>query len=247
MADDKKKRKILPTMQTPRWGWSWPKLNRPDYGNEKFPKKDGEFSLQARVQADDPKVQALLAKLQPLYDAAIADGIEEAKNLKIDARKRLEKKNGTDLVEIQPLFKTLYDEETEKPTGEIEFKFSMKASVTFDDKKTGKAITKHFAPGIFDAKGKVMAKAPDIYGGTEGIIAFRPNPYFIPGTGLVGLSLKLEGVQILDLVQGGEKTAKGLGFAAQDGYEYDDASTDAQEEDEEDVGNGTEEPQDADF
>lgn len=229
MAEDKQKqkRKTLPQMTTPRVAFKYPRLNTPDYGNDEFPKPDGEYSVRFVAQADDPAIVKFIAKLTPLFDAAVANAEEEFKKLKVDQRKKLGK------VQVNDLFKTIYDEETEEPTGEIEFKFAMKASGK--DKK-GKAWSRK--PAIFDAKGNPMTKAPDIWGGTVGIISFKPSDYFIPGTGAAGLSLKLDGVQIIDLVQGGQKSAKSLGFEAQeDGYEYDESDAPTTSEEDEDSGN----------
>jgi hypothetical protein len=76
---------------------------------------------------------------------------------------------------------------------------------------------------------------PPIWGGSEGICAIEVGlgkdgepGYFIPGTAACGLSLRLRGVQLLKLVQGGSSD---LGFGQEEGYESDgsaDASGDAE-------------------
>jgi len=220
MADFKKRKTI--TLQTPKLTLVWPKLNEPDFGNAKFPKPDGEYSTKAKAREDDPAVQKFLKTLQTHHDAAVKAGLEEFGALKVAQRKQLEAKNGKDGIAINPFFKPIYDEETEEATGEIEFKFAMKASGT--NKKTQKKWTRK--PQIVDAKGRLLAKPPAIWGGTVAIIAFdfTEGGYFIPGTGAVGLGLKLAGVQIIDLVQGGQRN---LGFGAQEGgYEHEDSDED---------------------
>jgi hypothetical protein len=76
-------------------------------------------------------------------------------------------------------------------------------------------------PHIFDAKGTRLVNPPSIWGGTTGRLSFEMRPYFIPGTGAAGLSLRLIGAQIIDLVSGGARSAKDLGFGeVEGGYEY---------------------------
>jgi hypothetical protein len=80
---------------------------------------------------------------------------------------------------------------------------------------------------------RVLTKPPQIWGGTLGCISFEVEEggYFIPGTGLAGLSLKLAGVQILELVSGGGRDAKSLGFGSVDGYDGIDDDNNSEEED----------------
>lgn len=237
MADDK----VKPIkMITPRVTFIWPKLNEPDYGNEKFPKPDGEFSVKARCKADDPAVVEMLNKLQPLLDAAIAKGKVEFSKLKVDQRKKLKD------ITVNPLFSTVYDQETEEATGDIEFKFAMAHSGTI--KKGPKAGKKwERSPALFDAKGKPMKAA--IWSGTIGKVSFTVNPdgYFIPGTGAVGLKLGLEAVQVIQLANGRDRNAGSYGFGTEeDGYSEDDApqggfsdeSGDAGDSSDDDQGNG---------
>src|SRR5690606_17374564 len=133
--------------------------------------------------------------------------------LPVGTRKKLKR------ITENPLYLTIYDKETEQETGEIAFKFAMRASGTYKQgPKEGQKW--HRSPLIYDAKGHRIAKPPAIWGGTVGKVAFEVSPYFIPGTGAAGLSLKLIGVQILDLVSAGERSAESLGFTAEDGYEY---------------------------
>jgi hypothetical protein len=231
MAEKKKN----PQFITPRGPLKWPKLTAVDYGTKDYPNPKGSFSTKVVFQAADPAVKAFLAKLQPLYAQAMADAQEEFKKLKVETRKKL--KNVTE----NPLFTTLYDKETEEPTGEIEMKFSMAASGERKDKTTWFA-----RPSLFDAKGNpilvfdrksgaTLKSAPDIWSGTIAKVSFEAIPYFIPGTGAAGLSLKLKGVQIIDLVSGGQRSASSFGFEEEEGYEFDSssASTDTVDESDE--------------
>src|SRR5690242_8780904 len=107
------KRPQSPQFTTPKGTFKFPKLNAPD---TKF-KAEGEYSVKLVVRADDPAVKAFVAELLPLHEAALARG-----------KKMLKK--GKSLVE-NPLFGVVFDEDTEEPTGQIEFKFGMTASGTY--------------------------------------------------------------------------------------------------------------------
>lgn len=209
MADKKFK---LPSFTSPRGTFRYPALSKPDYGTESFPKPDGEFKV--TLILSQAAAEPLIAKLKPIYDAAIEGGKEKFKDLKIEARKKLKE------VTEQPLFAEEYDKETEEPTGNVLFTFKMAASGT--SKKDGSRWSRK--PAIFDAKGKPLtgSNIPDIWGGTEGKVSFEASPYFIPGTALAGLKLRLQAVQVIDLVSGGQRNAGAYGFGEEDGFEGSD-------------------------
>lgn len=221
MADKKKN----PTILTPVLSLKYPKLDKPDYGSKDYPKPDGEYSTLGVMEAEDRAVKKFLADLAPHYQEAIELANEEFKKLKVETRKKL---GG---VKENDLFTTLYDPETEEPTGFIQIKAAMKASGTRKDKSVWKA-----KPDIYDAKGRPMTKVPEIWSGTKGILSLELQPYFIPGTGAAGLKLKLKAVQIIDLVSGGTRTASSHGFQSyDDGYEYEEpVEDDTTNEDEDD-------------
>ncbi|QDB70997.1 single-stranded DNA-binding protein [Bordetella phage vB_BbrP_BB8] len=213
MADKKPKN---PEFTSPRGTFVYPKLNEPDYGTDEFPKPDGEYSV--RLRMTEAEAEPLLEKLQPLLEAAYEEGRAKFAELPVATRKKLK-----DITENE-LFQVEYDKETEEPTGNVLFKFAMKASGK--SKKTGKEWSRK--PVIFDAKGNKMTKAPAIWGGTVGKVSFEARPYFIVGSGAAGLKLGLNAAQVIDLVSGGGRDAEGYGFGEEDGYEYDD--TDAADE-----------------
>lgn len=229
----------------------FPKLSDVDFGSDEYPKPAGEFSVKVKGRLDDPKVKSTIAYLQPMHDEAIKIAKEEFKKLKPETRKKL--KNVT----VQPLYETIYDEE-ENETGEVLFKFSMKYSGEYKSgKKEGE--TWYRTPAIFDAQGGRITyfrddpetgepirikSAPDIWGGTVGRIAYevglnkegKPG-YFIPATGMAGLSLKLEAARIIDLVTKGQRSAESY-FGDEDdegGYSFDGGSADADDAAEEEA------------
>jgi hypothetical protein len=203
-------RKKYPTINTPNGTFKWPKLTSVDYGTKEFPNKDGSYNLKLVMTHEE--AAPLIEAIQPYYDEALEMAKREFSDLKIETRKKLEKKNGKTGLQVNPLYTEIYDKETEEPTGEVEFGFKMKASGV---RRDGSRWTR--VPGIFDAKGQTFPKGIDIWGGTVGKIAFKPNPYWIPGTGLTGCGLGLEAVQVLELVSAGNRSADSFGFGAEEG------------------------------
>jgi hypothetical protein len=213
MAQQQKK--TFPKFISPKGVFKFPSLTEPDYGNKEFPKPNGVYKTGLVVRADDPAVIAFLAKLQPVYDAALQAGCEAFEKLKVDVRKKLK------TLTPNPLFTTLYDKETEEETGEISFSFSMPAS-GIANKDTARERKWTAKPDLFDAKGRPMVKATKVWGGTVGKVSFEARDYFIPGTGAAGLSLRLKGAQIIELVSAGQRSAASHGFGEEEGYEYDE-------------------------
>jgi len=211
MSTDKKFKR-LPTVTTPTGAFRYPKLTEIDYGTKEYPSKDGNYNVRLVLTAEE--AAPLIAELTPLYEQAIVEGKEQFAALKIDTRKKLEKKNGKEGIDVNPLYTELFDEETEQPTGNLEFKFKMKAGG--EKRKGGRWSRK---PGIFDAKGAPFPRGVDIWGGSTGKVAFEPRPYFIPASGAVGLGLGLEAVQIISLVGPGMKSADSYGFAEEEGLD----------------------------
>lgn len=209
MATKKAKR---PSFTSPKGVFRYPAITKPDFGNEQFPKPHGEYKVQLVLSRED--AQPLLDKLEPLFQEAIAEGEDKFSKLKIEQRKKLKE------LKVNELFAEEYDKETEEPTGNIIFKFATTASGVNEKKEKWERKI-----AVFDAKGKPLPKPPAIYGGTVGKISFEVGSYFIPGTGSAGLKLYLSAVQIIDLVSGGQRSASGYGFGAEDGYEGSDETT----------------------
>ncbi|WP_313196186.1 hypothetical protein [Shinella zoogloeoides] len=191
-----------PTLTSPKGAFKFPKLTVAD---TKF-KEEGEYSVKLVVSADTPGVAQLISKC----DDAAAESLKEAK---ANAKNAAEAKKWE--TKYLP-YAQVEDEETGEPTGEVEFKFTMKASGV--SKKTGKPWARK--PALFDAKGSPIKGEPDIGGGTIGKISFQIIPY--APTTVVGASAKLalEAVQIIELKQFGDKSASSYGFGEEEGYEY---------------------------
>ena len=189
---------------TSKGTFKYPRLTAPDYGSKDYPDPDGSYKL--TLVMPQAQAQEFIDQLQPEFDKAIELGQEAFAKLPVANRKKLGE------IKTQDFYSEVYDKETEEPTGEIEFKFKCKAGGTT---KAGKPWSRTVA--IFDAKGKPAKNIKEIWGGTEGKVSFTASPYFVSATGTVGLSLRLEAVQILKLVAGSSRDAAGYGFGEEEG------------------------------
>jgi hypothetical protein len=107
-----------------------------------------------------------------------------------------------------------------KPTGNIIIKFKTKAKIITKD---GQVIPNKVA--IFDSKGNVISDVT-IWSGSHMKVSAEMIPYFTAMAG-AGVSLRLKGVQVTKLVEGGAGGGSaGLGFdEIKDGYVADKAET----------------------
>lgn len=220
MSETKKAK--APSFTTEAGELIYPKLRTPD---TKF-KAEGEYS--AKLRLSEEKAKALIAKLKPHHEAAIEAGKKEYAELK----KAVRDKNP---FKVADFFTPEYDDD-EEPTGYLIFNFKMTASGTV--KKGPKAGQKwQRKPALFDAKGKPLPKTIDPWGGTTARISFEVSPYYTTAAG-AGISLRLNAVKVLDLVQGGERSASSYGFGEEeDGYEApEEAEADTSSEDEDEFG-----------
>lgn len=125
------------------------------------------------------------------------------------------------------------------PTGKVVVKFSHDASGTRKDKAEWT-----WKPDLFDANGTPLPKGVVVYGGSRIAVAYQMKNVLMP-TGDYYLSLKLQGVQILSLVDSFTREASSLGFAKRDGYIADSQNAFGEEAPAED--GAAEEPGVADF
>lgn len=205
-------------LTTPHLTLRSPWLHQPDYGTTAYPKPDGEYSTLAIGRLEDPDVIAFIAALTPLQEAARADAEEQFSRLPPATRRQV------GAVKVRDLFTTLYDRNTEKPTGEVQFKFAMKASgISRHEEEMAALVGRtpqpwHRRPDIFDSRAVFIRNVPTILSGTIARISCDVTPYFISATGAAGLKLTLAGVQIIHLVSEEPPAAPSHGFTAEDGY-----------------------------
>jgi hypothetical protein len=192
------------TFTTPRGTFVWPKLNKPD---TKW-KAEGEYSVKHRVQPEQI-TDALREKLEAVRDEFVETTKEGLKGAKLKTLKVLDIPFNAEL-----------DRETGEETGAIIIHAKMTASgVSKKDKKPWAR-----APKLFDAKGTKLRAGVQIWGGSEGKLAVDAVPYYNAKDNAVGISFRLEAVQVLKLISGSDKDAGGYGFGEEEGY------TDEQEE-----------------
>lgn len=206
---DKKQKKV--TFNTPKGTFKFPRLGEPD---TKF-KPEGEYSVNLILTQEEA------ADLIAMADKAAAEVLAAAKkNSKNPAEA---KKWETKYLPYKPV-----EDDQGNDTGQVEFKFTMKASGM--SKKTGKPWTRK--PGVFDSRGTPM-DGMKVWGGSTGKVNFEVQPY--SQTTQTGASVKfaLNAVQVLELKQGQARDASAYGFSNdEEGYEdvAEETSTEAGKE-----------------
>lgn len=225
---------------TPSVPFRYPAVSEPHYGSDDYPKKDGEYKVSVVLPKDSPEARKLISDLAPVHAKALEAAREEFAGLKKPQRDKLGD------ITVQPFYRDVYEKDNETPTGEVEFKFTRKYSGTYSKgPKKGQKWT--FKLPVMDSKCRLIPSSVPVWSGSTGRISFSVNEagYFIPATGLAGISLSLEGVQVIDLVSKGQRSAKALGFdVEEDGLdisEYDlpedkapDAADDSTDDDADD-------------
>lgn len=201
---------------TPKGTALWTSLNKPDVRY----KAEGVYEVKLAFDSDDEAVQKLVSKLEAVRDEKLKEIVDE---LTADGKAGLAKKITTvDIFDVEE------DPESGDETGRIIKKFKMTASGI--SKKTNKTWSRK--PEFFNAKGKKLEAAPNVGSGSVLKISFEPFAYYTPKDKQVGVSARLEAVQIIDLVAFGERDASGYGFGEEDGYDEEPEASSAFEADE---------------
>lgn len=204
------KRKFT-SVTTPAGTAIYPKLNTPD---TKY-KPLGEYSTKLKLSAE--QAQPIIDK----YEAELAEYFEsiKAELMQGDGKAKAKAKN-LKLAADKP-FKPEYDDEGNE-TGDVIFNVKMPARIARDGKEDIVLV-----PDFFDAAGKqIRGKIPEIWGGSKLRIGMQLRPFEAPIG--VGISLRLQAVQILELRSGGQRDAASYGFGAEEGgYTADDSTSDS--------------------
>jgi len=181
---------------TPAGKAMWPKLITPD---TKY-NDDGTYSVKlVLAEKDSQELLKLIERAE-----------KEAADMFLKEKPKAKKIPWQDTS-----YKKVEDEDGSE-TGEWQFNIKMIASGV--SKKTGKAWA--MRPKIFDASGKPIKGNLDIWSGTIMKVALTVNPYYRAGK--CGASLRLEAVQILELVLGSGAKADEFGFGEEEGYAFDE-------------------------
>lgn len=172
---------------------NYPKLNKPD---TKF-NDDGEYTVQFNLDPKNEAHRAILSELKRRAEAAHAAA----------AANNPKKKK---------IVKNMPWQENEDGT----FRIKAKQAAIIVPKKGAKMGQRvEMSVPRFDALGQPMDANIEIWSGTVANVSITTFDYFTP-KGEAGASLRLAGVQIVDLVTRGGSNASGLGFGVEeDGFD----------------------------
>lgn len=206
------KRKPLPKYNTPIGVARYPHLNKADTRFD----DDGVYKCDLIVPADE--AAELVEYLEGIRDEFFDS---------LDAKKKKQYSKA-------PVCEDELDDAGDE-TGNVIFKTKLNA-VGRNDK--GDEWTNE--PKLFDSFGNPVDRdAVQIWSGSKLIIAGVVRTYAMGSTKSVGVSLKCDGVQIVELVTGGQATADTFGFKPQgNGFQFNNeepaATSDTDEDDGED-------------
>lgn len=207
-------RQKLPRLTTPVGVARFPRLNKPD---TKFVKV-GEYST--KLVLDPDTITDIIATINELRDekleavkAQLTQAIKDAKTLKAKNKAELALSS---LTVNENAIPDVNDDDEE--TGLVVLNFKMKAKVETTTK------TWEQKPIIFDAKGKKLDNPPAVWGGSKLKVNFEAVPYYMGEQNAVGVTLRMRGVQIIELVSGNGGNAESMGFGVEEGYSVDDSA-----------------------
>lgn len=193
---------------TPKGRVVWATIHKPDVKYEAA----GRYQLKLAFE-NSPEIEAVLTKLTTLRDSFVAAWRAEMQAG--DGKSKAKAKT----VKVRDVAQPAYDKEGDE-TGELILSASMKASGV--SKKDGKAWER--APAVFDAAGKKLVDVPAVYGGSAVKMAVEAQAYYKAADNEIGVALRLEAVQVIDLVTGGNRDASDYGFGQEDGFVADEPS-----------------------
>lgn len=183
----------------------FPKLNTPD---TKF-NVNGAFTCRLKLTAEE--AQPIIDK----FEAGLSKHFEDIKaELMAGDGKSKAKAKSLKMAADKP-YKAEFDDEGEE-TGYVLINFKMPHRIPREGKPD-----LLLRPDIFDSAGKQLKNPPEIWGGSRLVVAGQLRP-FSTAIG-VGMSMRLQAVQIVELKSAGSRDASGYGFGATaGGYESDD-------------------------
>lgn len=169
----------------------WCKVVEPDYRYN----PEGIYEVSLVLSKD--KATPLITQLTNIVDTATKEAKEGKGDMKLAPNK-------VKTVTNNEVYKDEYDAEGNE-TGNVVFKFSLKDVDKLPEGKNKIAV--------FNAEGKPIANVPLVGNGSTIRVRGFANPYYMASTNAIGIALKWEALQIIDLVSfsGGE------GFDAVDG------------------------------
>ena len=170
----------------------WAKVFEPD---TKF-NPLGDFTINLQMPVAEAAVMS--EKLEGIVQVAFKEAIEKDPRLK-------------NTLSTQEVCQPVYDRDTGDDTGNVEFKFKLKAKV---QKRDGTYYEQQ--PAVLDSKKVPIGKDTLIGNGSKVKVAFEPIPYVMSSTKKVGVSLRMKAVQVIDLVEYGNSATSV--FDEEDGF-----------------------------
>ena len=161
----------------------WCKLLEPD---TKF-NPDGDYSTDILLSEAD--AAPICEKLDNAIQVAFDNAIKDSPKLK-------------NVLSTSSPYQTVYDNETGDPTGEIKFKAKLKAVWRARDGRFGEQ-----RPVVVDSKLNPIDKHIAIGNGSDINVNVEVVPYVMQSTKSVGASLRLKGIQVVNLVEYGNNAS----------------------------------------
>ena len=177
--------------------------------------EDGVYTVKIRLKAEDKACKKLI-KL-----------IEDARK---EAYDKATEVLGKKVKMAEPSYKAEEDDDGNE-TGYVLFNF--KRNATYRNKNDE---LKPIKLPFFDTAGQSLdPKELEIWGGSIVALAFKLKPFYVASLGC-GVTHRLEAVQVVKAVSGGNKTAEEYGFECEETDEEDEATEDTAAEDTADSG-----------
>jgi hypothetical protein len=212
MSTTKSKIKTVGKGNSPAGYAIFPYFTKPD---DKFA-KNGQapvYKTGLKLDTTNPSHAAFLERLAKMYADACAAAREEIteKNAVAPANKRVDLKKVHD---SDSYMKELLDEEG-NATGFVQVNFKLPAQYKAKD-----GTIKLIKLPLFDARGAVLPPNIDVWGGSKVSINFEGRPYYNAAAKAVGLTLRMNAVQVIELANGKPKDASAFGFGeVEDGFD----------------------------
>lgn len=165
---------------TPIGSAIWCKVVEPDYRYN--PK--GIYEVSVVLQKDVSTTDKFVESLTRVLEQASTEAKSGVGDMKL-APPKIKSLN------VNDVYKDEYDKDGNE-TGNIIFKFSLKE---VDDLPEGK----NKIP-VFDSQGKKIVNVPLVGNGSKIRVKGYANPYYMAATNTIGIALKWEALQIVDLV-----------------------------------------------
>lgn len=197
-------RKDYPRVYTPRGEAIYPAVDAPDY---RFKKETGEYHARLRFSPDTPGLDDLVAQAEAIRDEAYEAKVAElTKAKKLGLLRELTK---------APVIKPEVDQTTGEETGFLILRAALTARVDIKNgPKAGTSFEKK--PDVFDATGRQLKNPPRVGSGSTLKLNVTIQDYETDGGKTIGCRFELNAVQIVKLVQGGQRTASDYGFGVEE-------------------------------